>query len=109
MPEKHLSIEEAINFQIWLDTNATRVDDTEGGWIVGEKKEPIILADETDSWRRLTGEADVYYPSGLDKKLSESGIIFDAEKAPSEKKDSSEMDEQTRRAINYHIELNAGW
>lgn len=83
MPEAHLSKEQAQAFRILVRENKDRItqkvldNDTEG-YTVGETKEPMFIVYDTHVDR--SGEADLVYPTGLEDKLAEAGVIFDKAK-----------------------------
>ena|SRR3989344_1777434 len=110
MPEKRVSVEERKKLNDWLNNNAVLISRTmmkqAEGWVVGETKVPIIIdpvitgpeflypEDHSDK------EADVYYPTVLASKLSESGVVFEGEKSPHQAIRSGSLGSQSTQVFN---------
>lgn len=81
MPKKHLSESEAKQFYFWLGGNSSLLYRGVLGasaFFVGRTGEPIFIKPVEPNEL----ECHVHYPTGLEDKLSESGVVFEKAKLP---------------------------
>lgn len=79
-----MSKEQAGAFNVFVRENKDSIakkafDTNTTGYTVGKTKEPMFIAFDTHVDR--SGEADLVYPTGLEDKLVEAGVIFERSQA----------------------------
>ncbi|OGH21280.1 MAG: hypothetical protein A2958_00570 [Candidatus Levybacteria bacterium RIFCSPLOWO2_01_FULL_38_13] len=80
MPEAYLSKERTQAFHALVRKNKDSIirvalDTNTNGYTVGVTKAPMLIVFETHIDR--LGEAKLYYPTELEGKLAEAGVIFE--------------------------------